>query len=78
LTWGVTLAPNPSEGEVKINTNFGGEFSIAISDISGKVIYQKNQVINGYVLNTRSWAPGTYFATISHNNQQIIARLMVK
>ena len=78
LTWELTLAPNPSEGEVKINANLGGEFSIAISDISGKVIYQKNQVINGYVFNTRSWAPGTYFTTISHSNQQIIARLMVK
>ncbi|NBP30421.1 MAG: hypothetical protein EBV23_12760, partial [Flavobacteriia bacterium] len=50
LTWEFTLSPNPSEGEVKISTNLGGEFSIAISDISGKVIYHKIQVINGYVL----------------------------
>jgi hypothetical protein len=78
LTWELTLAPNPSEGEVKIDSNHGGEFSIAISDISGKVIYLRNQVIDGCVLNTRSWAPGAYFVTISQNNQQIIARLMVK
>jgi len=78
LTWGVTIAPNPSEGEVKIVTFIEGLFDLVVRDITGKTIVQLRDLSNGCVMNTRAWAPGTYLVYISQNNQQTIARLMVK
>lgn len=78
LTWGVTLAPNPSEGEVKIVTSIEGSFDLVVRDITGKTIVQLRDLSHGFVMNTRAWAPGTYLVSIAQNNQQFIAPLMVK
>jgi hypothetical protein len=78
LTWEVTMAPNPSEGEVKIVTSIEGSFDLVVRDITGKTIVQLRDLSNGFVMNTRAWAPGTYLVSIAQNNQQFIAPLMVK
>ena len=78
FTWGVTMAPNPSEGEVKIVTSIEGSFDLVVRDITGKTIVQLRDLSNGFVMNTRAWAPGTYLVSIAQNNQKMIAPLMVK
>lgn len=78
LTWEVTMAPNPSEGEVKIVTSIEGSFDLVVRDITGKTIVQLRDLSNGFVMNTSAWAPGTYLVSIVQNNQQFIAPLMVK
>jgi hypothetical protein len=74
----MVLTPNPSVGDVSLTVSNNNPFSVEVCDITGKQVLTLNNALNGTVITTRSWAPGTYFVTLRQNQQHIVSKLMVK
>jgi hypothetical protein len=74
----MVLTPNPSLGDVSLTVSNNNSFSVEVCDITGKQVLTLNNALNGTVITTRSWAPGTYFVTLRQNQQHIVSKLMVK
>jgi hypothetical protein len=74
----MVLTPNPSVGDVSLTVSNNNSFSVEVCDITGKQVLTLNNALNGTVITTRSWAPGTYFVTLRQNQQHIVSKLMVK
>ena len=59
----VSLYPNPNNGEfiLKIDNNQKGKFTLEITDISGRVLNEKNTLVNGVnVIEVKDLASGLY------------------
>jgi len=56
----ISIFPNPSNGIVTINTE--NILNITISDITGKVVFSKNNVTNNETINLSNLQTGVYFA----------------
>ncbi len=74
----MVLTPNPSVGDVSLTVSNNRAFSVEVCDITGKLMVTLNNVSNGTTIATSAWAPGTYFVTLSQDNNQVISKLMVK
>lgn len=77
-TLSLSLIPNPTAGDVTLFVSTSENFGLEIRDVSGKLVVTLNNVSNGTIIATSAWAPGTYFVTLSHDNNQVISKLMVK
>jgi len=68
----ITVFPNPTTGELKINiSNFeeGTKGSIMITDMQGKLIYQRDNIISNNIVNLSNAASGQYLMRIAVNNK---------
>lgn len=77
-TLSLSLIPNPTAGDVTLSVSTSENFDLEIRDVAGKLVVTLNNVSNGTIIATSAWAPGTYFVTLSHDNNQVISKLMVK
>lgn len=58
----ISISPNPSKGIITINTE--NTLNLTICDITGKVVFSKNNVINNETINLSSLQNGVYLAKI--------------
>lgn len=75
-----SVYPNPSEGIFNIKTKTSEAFDIAIYDVSGKLILERNNVIPNnqkYQLNMNGYSAGMYFLNISKENNKITKKIML-
>ncbi|MEN8123620.1 MAG: T9SS type A sorting domain-containing protein [Bacteroidota bacterium] len=73
------IYPNPSNGTFNIQRNGNEEMQISIYDITGKIIYKKNEIIdNSYELKLNRVEKGIYFLKINVGNTQVAKRLIIK
>ena len=72
----ITLYPNPSNGFITVNSEL--DVDVAIIDITGKIVFSKNQVKNNETLNLSSLQSGVYFAKISSDNSQKTIKIVLK
>jgi hypothetical protein len=77
-TLSLSLIPNPSAGDVTLSVSTTENVDLEIRDVTGKLVVTLNNVSNGTTIATSAWAPGTYFVTLSQDNNQVISKLMVK
>ncbi len=56
----ISISPNPSKGIITINTE--NTLNLTIYDITGKVVFSKNNVINNETINLSSLQNGVYLA----------------
>lgn len=56
----ISISPNPSKGIITINTE--NTLNITICDITGKVVFSKNNVINNETINLSNIQNGVYLA----------------
>ncbi|MFM7595407.1 MAG: MopE-related protein, partial [Flavobacteriales bacterium] len=74
----LSLIPNPTAGDVTISVSTSEKFDLQIRDVTGKLLVTLTHISNGTTIATNTWAPGTYFVTLSQNDIQVISKLMVK
>jgi hypothetical protein len=77
-TFSLLLIPNPTAGDVTLSVSTTENFDLEIRDVAGKLVVTLNNVSNGTIIATSAWSPGTYFVTLSQDNNQVISKLMVK
>jgi len=68
----ITVYPNPTTGELKINiSDFeeGTKGSIMITDMQGKLIYQSDNINGNNIVNLSNAASGQYLMRIAVNNK---------
>jgi hypothetical protein len=82
---GVSVFPNPNEGEfiVEINSvEFSKDARIEISDVSGKVVYSENVIITEGVtyfpISKFDLSSGTYFVKIQNVNTEFKPTMLIK
>lgn len=63
-----SVFPNPTKDFVFIKTNSTNEFSVKVSDVSGKVIYQKGNCFGFEKIDLSEFSSGVYLLAISSNN----------
>jgi len=73
----VGISPNPSVGTVQIQGPWS-TFDVSVTDLTGKVIYEKKGHHSADVVSTHGWAPATYFVTVSNHGKMAVAKLMVR
>ena len=56
----ISISPNPSNGIITINTE--NTLNITVCDITGKVVFSKNNVTNNETINLSNLQTGVYFA----------------
>lgn len=59
----ISLYPNPSNGFITISSEL--DTDVTIFDVTGKVVYTKNKVVNNETLNISNLQSGVYFAKLS-------------
>jgi hypothetical protein len=82
---GVSIFPNPNEGEfiVEINSiESSKDANIEISDISGKVVFSENVIINEGVtyfpISKFDLSSGTYFVKVQNVNSEFKPTMLIK
>jgi hypothetical protein len=78
--YGISLYPNPSDGKFKVNFDKTQKsVKIEITDISGKVLYQKeNQNISSSSIDLSNYAKGLYMIKISTDSKTVSTQLIFK
>lgn len=78
----LSIFPNPSNGNVKIQTKKDVQsISVTVTDITGKIIYNdKTIVTNGFANLNIGVEAGTYFITVINilTNEKIIKKLIIQ
>ncbi|MFM7565301.1 MAG: MopE-related protein, partial [Flavobacteriales bacterium] len=77
-TLSLSLIPNPTAGDVTISVSTSEKFDLQIRDVTGKLLVTLKHISNGTTIAATTWAPGTYFVTLSQNDNQVISKLIVK
>lgn len=73
----ITISPNPFRSKIKIE--FGNNFkkSITVFDISGRIIYQKKEILeSSSEISTANWAEGIYFMDIKQDQKEFRKKLI--
>ena len=71
------LYPNPSIDNVTLVLD-GNEFKVVITDMLGKVVFERAGAIEQAVVSTRDFAGGIYFVSVESKGQKGTKRLAVK
>jgi hypothetical protein len=77
--------PNPAKGmtTIKINTLQSGNLSLDVSNVTGQLIFAQDKGFcdagnHTLQIDTRNFAPGIYFYTVTSNNQQVTRKMIVE
>lgn len=76
-----SIVPNPSQGFFQINTQFAFEtpsYSLIISDVMGRIIYQSNEnAIANKLINLSDVDKGVYYITITSKKAVYFNRILI-
>lgn len=74
------LYPNPSKGVFYIDMvgNMAGEYNVAVTDISGRVILNKIEYKEQFTIDLSNMANGTYFLNISSDEKKATKKIIKK
>ncbi len=73
---GFTMYPNPTDGILNIVSP--SKVEISISDISGKIIYNNNNIINETTIDLTFLQSGVYFAKIKSDSAEKNQKIIIK
>jgi hypothetical protein len=71
----ISVYPNPTKGLITINTE--NNVDVSISDITGKVVFTKNNVSNNEAINLVGLQNGVYFAKITAEGINEIKKIIL-
>ena len=72
----VVVYPNPSKGEITVNTSLEN-YKINIYNVLGSNVFSKFDLVNNANLDLRHLRSGIYFIKITSLNKEIVKRLIV-
>jgi hypothetical protein len=76
---GVTLFPNPSNGSVTVNTTgLTGNIDVKISNLQGKVLFEKSLVSDSETIDLSTLPKGIYVVLISNNGMSSVDKLILQ
>ncbi|POS03018.1 putative secreted protein (Por secretion system target) [Flavobacterium croceum DSM 17960] len=70
-----SLYPNPSTGIFYLKAT--DACTVQITDISGKVVYTQNSVLDGQSVNLSQFSKGIYLATLSNGDSQSTQKIII-
>jgi hypothetical protein len=77
-----TVTPNPASGDCKLSIeNIFGDFTVVISDVAGRVVFQFNGIGNertSVILPSSLWHSGVYMINVSGESGMENIKLLVK
>lgn len=73
---GLKLYPNPSNGIVNVSTIVTSDLSI--SDVSGKTVFTKNQLLGENEINLSHLQSGIYFVKVKSGSSETTSKLILK
>ena len=73
---GFKMYPNPSNGLVNFNTTLISD--LTISDVSGKVVFTKQQLLGENEINLSHLQSGIYFVKLKSDSTESTAKLILK
>jgi Leucine-rich repeat (LRR) protein len=79
--FGIKIYPNPTQGylNIDINSEFGVDYRLDISDLQGRIVYRKNiETRLKHELDLTSLPKGMYFIKIHLNNKVHVQKLMIQ
>ena len=74
----IAIYPNPSNGIYTLSYGDVTIKNIEIFDVTGKIIYQQNQLSNQATIDITNASAGVYFVKISTESQQVVKRIIKK
>ncbi len=74
----LAIYPNPSNGIYNLSYGDITIKNIEIFDVTGKIIYQQNQLSNDATIDITNASAGVYFVKISAKNQEVIKKIIKK
>jgi hypothetical protein len=78
---GLSIYPNPSNGNFSINWNQGSDFTISVFDLTGKLLLQEKRDTNSmkqFDLDLSKFGKGIYFAKIKVDDKLSTRKLILK
>ncbi len=74
----VNIYPNPSNGEFQVSTS-GLYTQLSIFNILGKEVYSANNLNNETInVSAQNLTPGSYFLTLTGNNNKVVKTITIK
>ena len=64
-----SVYPNPANSAINITLTQAGNNEITITDLNGRVMYQKNTSFLNSAISLANFANGVYFVSVKNNNQ---------
>ncbi|MBN2236403.1 MAG: T9SS type A sorting domain-containing protein, partial [Bacteroidales bacterium] len=74
----LNVYPNPSDGHLMIEGNFGTVESLRVSDISGRSVFEQSNPIFSNSVDISNLDKGIYFIEIQSNKQSYCAKIVLK
>ncbi len=73
----VSVTPNPSSGLFDVSTSLEGNASIEISDLLGKVVYKRSDIISKSIIDISNVQNGIYLLKLSAGDKSSVNRIVV-
>ncbi len=74
----LSVYPNPANGVVTIVFNYDTVNSIEIHNISGKLIYQNDEIDSNLTVSTSPWESGVYLVSVYSNGSKKVEKLVIQ
>ena len=72
------IYPNPTSDKVNIELPKGIVVNINLTDLKGRVIHQRKNVLKYHIFNTKDLAKGTYLIKIESTEGEYIRKLLIE
>jgi hypothetical protein len=66
---GITVYPNPVKNNLTIQQSGTGRTEVAVTDVTGKVVYRKVFTTGTLQINSESWSNGVYMVRVVKNEE---------
>jgi hypothetical protein len=74
----LTVFPNPSNGEFRINYPSGDHVNITVANVIGEIIYETRSSENSSTINLNGQAQGVYYVTVTCHDKQLVKKIILK
>lgn len=74
----IVVYPNPTDGVLNFETNEVGAYTVRISDLGGKIVYYKENIIGKHSFDASNLTSGVYLIRMTSDDKSMIERVIIK
>jgi len=75
---GVSIYPNPSNGQFVINVDKLSDYTLEITDVTGKIILKDNVTTSSKTVDLKDFAKGVYFVKLTIDGEEVKERIIIE